>query len=125
MEYKKPINRYYFYLCRYYRVTFSIMPFNIRLHFMAKDMKDAGTILDTVSKILQVVNSDSVNGATKNKLMYEVSLSNAQLNDYVTMLIERDLLHYDLQAHAFKITEKGLRFLKTYNQMYDMIKAQV
>jgi predicted transcriptional regulator len=41
------------------------------------------------------------------------------------MLTERDLLHYDRQMHTLRITEKGLRFLKTYNQMYDMIKAQV
>jgi predicted transcriptional regulator len=101
------------------------MPFNVRLHFIAKDMKYAGTILDTVNQILEVVNNDRGNGATKNKLMYEVSLSNAQLNDYVSMLTERDLLHFDRQTHTFKITEKGLRFLKTYNQMYDMIKAQV
>ena len=101
------------------------MPFNVRLHFIAKDMEYAGTILDTVNQILEVVNSDRVNGATKNKLMYAVSLSNAQLNDYVIMLTERDLLHFDRQTHTFKITEKGLRFLKTYNQMYDMIKAQV
>ena len=96
-----------------------------RLHLIAKNMKYAGTILDIVSQILQIVNKDSGNGATKNKLMYELSLSNAQLNDYVMMLTERDLLHYNQQTHIFKSTEKGLRFLKTYNQMYDMIKAQI
>jgi predicted transcriptional regulator len=101
------------------------MPFNINLHFIAKGMKYAGTILETVNKILEVVNSDRDNGTTKNKLMYELSLSNAQLNDYVIILTERDLIHYDRQTHTFKITEKGLRFLKTYNQMYDMIKAQI
>ena len=95
------------------------------LDSIAKDMKYAGAVLDTVSQILEVVNSDSSNGATKNKLMYELSLSKAQLNDYVMMLTERDLLHYDRETHVFKITEKGLKFLKTFNQMYDMIKALV
>jgi predicted transcriptional regulator len=114
-----------FFLSNEYILTFFHMPFNIMLHFIAKDMEYEGTVLDTVSQILDVVNSDSGNGATKNKLMYELSLSNAQLNDYVMMLTERDLLQYDRQTHVFKITEKGLRFLKTYNQMYDMIKAQI
>jgi predicted transcriptional regulator len=101
------------------------MPFNIGLNLMAKGMKYVGTRLDIVGQILEVANSSSGDGATKNKLMYEVSLSPAQLNEYVMILSERDLLHYDRQTHTLRITEKGLRFLKTYNQMYDMIKAQV
>lgn len=88
-------------------------------------MKYIGTRLDIVSQILEVANSGSGDGATKNKLMYEVSLSHAQLNEYVMILTERDLLHYYRQTHTLRTTEKGLRFLKTYNQMYDMIKAQI
>jgi predicted transcriptional regulator len=88
-------------------------------------MKDVETRLDIVSQILEVANSSSGDGATKNRLMYEVSLSHAQLDEYVMMLTERDLLHYDRQMHTLRITEKGLRFLKTYNQMYDIIKALV
>ena len=88
-------------------------------------MKDVETRLDMVSQILEVVNSSSGDGATKNRLMYEVSLSHAQLDEYVMMLTERDLLHYDRQMHTLRITEKGLRFLKIYNQIDDMIKAQV
>jgi predicted transcriptional regulator len=102
------------------------MPFNIRLHHTEKGMKYAGTRLDIVSQILEVANSGSGgDGATKNKLMYEVSLSHAQLNEYVMILTKRDLLHYDRQTHTLRTTEKGLRFLKTYNQMDDMIKAQI
>ena len=102
------------------------MPFNIKL-FTVKGMEYVGTRLDIVSQILEVANSGGSggDGATKNKLMYEVSLSHAQLNEYVMILTERNLLHYDRQTHTFRITEKGLRFLKTYNQIYDMIKAQV
>jgi predicted transcriptional regulator len=102
------------------------MPFNTRLLLTVKGMEYVGTRLDIVSQILEVANSGgSGDGATKNKLMYEVSLSHAQLNEYVTILTERDLLHYDRQTHTLRITEKGLRFLKTYKQMDDMIKAQI
>jgi predicted transcriptional regulator len=103
------------------------MPFNTRL-LTTKGMEYVGTRLDIVGRILEVANSggsEGGDGATKNKLMYEVSLSHAQLNEYVTILTERDLLHYDRQTHTLRITEKGLRFLKTYKQMDDMIKAQI
>jgi predicted transcriptional regulator len=92
---------------------------------MAKGMKYVGTRLDIVSQILEVVNSGSSDGATKNKLMYEVSLSPAQLNEYVMILTEKDLIHYDRETHTLRLTEKGRRFLKTYKQMDDMIKAQI
>jgi predicted transcriptional regulator len=103
------------------------MPFNIRL-LTVKGMEYIGTRLDIVSQILEVVNSggsEGGDGATKNRLMYELSLSHAQLDEYVTLLTERDLLHYNRQTHTLRITEKGLRFLKTYKQMDDMIKAQI
>jgi predicted transcriptional regulator len=101
------------------------MPFNTRL-LTVRGMEHVGTRLDIVSQILEVANSGGSggDGATKNKLMYEVSISHAQLNEYVMILTERDLLHYDRQTHTLRITEKGLRFLKTYKQMYDMIKVQ-
>jgi predicted transcriptional regulator len=102
------------------------MPFNLRI-LTVKGMEYIGTRLDIVSQILEVANSGGSggDGATKNKLMYEVSLSHAQLNEYLMILTERDLLRYERQTHTLRITEKGLRFLKTYNQMYDMIKAQI
>ncbi len=87
-------------------------------------MKYVGNRLEIVSQILEVANSDS-DGATKNKLMYELSLSHAQLNEYVKILTESHLLRYDLQMHTFRTTERGLRFLKTYNQMDGMIKTQI
>jgi predicted transcriptional regulator len=92
---------------------------------MAKGMKYVGTRLDIVSQILEVVNSGSSDGATKNKLMYEVSLGPAQLNEYVMILTERDLIHYDRETHTLRLTEKGHRFLKIYKQIDDMIKAQI
>ena len=89
-------------------------------------MKYVGAILDIVSQILEVANSSGErgDGATQNRLMYELSLSHAELDEYVTLLTERGLLQYNPQTHTLRITEKGLRFLKTYKQMDDIIKAQ-
>jgi predicted transcriptional regulator len=56
--------------------------------------------------------------------MYNAFLSYAQLKEYLTVLTDNDLLRYDLDSHTFKTTEKGLRFLETYNHMDDLIKEQ-
>jgi predicted transcriptional regulator len=74
---------------------------------------------DIISEILDAANG----GATKTKIMYQAFISYSQMKEYLRVLTENNLLNYDLDARTFKITEKGLRFLHTYNQMDDMIKA--
>jgi predicted transcriptional regulator len=71
--------------------------------------------IDIISQILEVVNGRSV---TRTKIMYQAFLSYGQMKEYLTVLTKIDLLSYDLYTHTFKTTEKGLRFLETYNQMY-------
>jgi predicted transcriptional regulator len=75
--------------------------------------------MDIISKILQAANG----GIAKTKIMYHAFLSHAQLQDYLRVLIQNDLISYDLDTHTFKTTEKGLRFIEIYNQMDGMIKA--
>ena len=55
--------------------------------------------------------------------MSKVNLSYAQLKEYLQVLTQNSLLSYDLDTQTFETTEKGLRFLKTYNQMGEEIKA--
>jgi hypothetical protein len=45
------------------------------------------------------------------------------MKDYLMVLTLKDLLSYDLDTQTFKTTEKGLKFLKVYNQMDGMIKV--
>jgi predicted transcriptional regulator len=45
------------------------------------------------------------------------------MKEYARVLTENNLLNYDAYTQTFKTTEKGLRFLDTYNQMDGMIKA--
>jgi predicted transcriptional regulator len=54
--------------------------------------------------------------------MSKVFLSHHQVNEYLRILTESDLLRYDFVRQTYKTTEKGLRFLKIYNQKYQMIK---
>jgi predicted transcriptional regulator len=74
---------------------------------------------DIISEILVAANG----GVTQTKIMYKALLNYAQMKQYLMVLTHNDLLSYDLDTRTFKTTEKGLRYLYTYNQMYDMIKA--
>ena len=68
---------------------------------------------------------DAANGGTtKTKIMYHAFLSYAQMKEYLRVLIENNLLNYDADTRQFKTTEKGQRFLDTFNQISDVMKAQ-
>jgi len=73
-----------------------------------------------ISEILDAANGGN---ATKTKLMYKAYLSFGQIKEYLSVLTENDLLSYDAHTQTFKTTQRGLMFLKAYNQMHDMIKA--
>ena len=73
-----------------------------------------------ISEILDAANGGN---ATKTKLMYKAYLSFGQIKEYLRVLTENDLLSYDAHTQTFKTTQRGLMFLKAYNQMHDMIKA--
>ena len=68
---------------------------------------------------------DSANGgATKTKIMYTAFLSYNQLNEYLTSLIENNLIEYLDGTHKFKTTEKGLFFLKIHNEIGELLQQQ-
>ena len=58
------------------------------------------------------------------KMMYKAALSYVQLKEHLTVLTEKDLIHYDEYTQTFKTTEKGLRFLDLCNQINEMIKEE-
>ena len=61
-------------------------------------------------------------GATKTKIMYKSFLSYAQLKEYFTMLIENALIEYEEKIlNMYRTTEKGLRLLKIYNQIEEIV----
>ena len=76
---------------------------------------------EIVSQILQAANGGS---AINTKIMYKACLNYNQLKEYLTILIESDLLSYDEDAQTFKTTEKGLTFLQAYSQIDQMLKEQ-
>jgi predicted transcriptional regulator len=75
---------------------------------------------DIVATILEAANG----GSTKTKIMYKAYLSYAQLKEYLSILIGNGLLEYEEGELKYKTTEKGLRFMKTYSEIGDMVSPE-
>ncbi len=74
---------------------------------------------DIVTQILEAANG----GATKTNIMFKAYLSYAQLKEYLSVLMENALLEYEEGRKIYRTTIKGVRFLKTYEQIGDMIAS--
>jgi predicted transcriptional regulator len=67
---------------------------------------------------------DSANGgASKTKIMYKAYLSYNQLKEYLTILIENNLIEYIDGTRTFKTTEKGLNYLKMHNEIGELLQT--
>jgi predicted transcriptional regulator len=75
---------------------------------------------EIVAMILDAANG----GATKTKIMYKAFLSYAQLREYLSVLIENNLIEYIEGSQTYKTTEKGLNFLKMHNQIEELLNTQ-
>ena len=67
---------------------------------------------------------EAANGrATKTKIMYSAFLSYNQLKDYLSILIENNLIECLEGTQTYKTTEKGLNFLKMNNQIGELLQT--
>ena len=73
---------------------------------------------EIVSNILDAANG----GATKTKIMYKAFVSYNQLKEYLSVLIENNLIEYSDGTHEFRTTEKGLNYLKMYNEIGELLQ---
>ena len=73
---------------------------------------------EIVGNILDAANG----GASKTKIMYTAFLSYNQLKEYLSVLIENNLIEYRDGTQTFKTTEKGLFFLKTHNEIGELLQ---
>ena len=76
---------------------------------------------EIVGNILDAANG----GATKTKIMYKAYLSYNQLKEYLTILIENNLIEYIDGTQTFKTTEKGLNFLKMHNEIGELLPSRI
>ncbi len=77
---------------------------------------------EIISQILEAANGNV--DITKTRLMYKAYLSQSQLKEYVEILTENDLLSYNSVTRTFRTTQKGLRFLKLYNEIDQLLKEE-
>ncbi|MDF2737094.1 MAG: hypothetical protein K0S93_950 [Nitrososphaeraceae archaeon] len=61
--------------------------------------------------------------AARTKIMYTAFLSYNQLKEYLTILIENNLIEYLDGTQTFKTTEKGLNYLKMHNEMAELLQT--
>ena len=72
---------------------------------------------EIIANILDVANG----GETKIKIMYFAFLSHNQLKEYLSILIANNLIEYLEGTNKFKTTEKGLNYLKMYNEIRKLL----
>ncbi len=76
---------------------------------------------EIVAMILEAANG----GTTKTRIMYKAFLSYAQLREYLSVLIENNLLEYLEGSQTYKTTEKGLNFLKMHNEIGELLQTSI
>ncbi len=76
---------------------------------------------EIVSMILEAANG----GATKTRIMYKAFLSYAQLREYLSILIENNLIEYLEGVQTYKTTEKGLNLLKMHNEIGELLQTPI
>jgi len=63
----------------------------------------------------------AINGATKTRIMYGAYLSYAQVKEYLSFLMEKELIRYEEGSAIYKLTQKGVQLLHVYEDISDMI----
>ena len=74
---------------------------------------------ETVGNILDAANG----GETKTKIMYFAFLSYNQVKEYLSILIENNLIEYLEGTNKFKTTEKGLNYLKMHTEIGELLQT--
>ena len=76
---------------------------------------------EIVSNILEAANG----GVTKTKIMYKAFLSYNQLKEFISNLIENNLIEYLDGTKTYKTTEKRLNLLKMHNEMAELLQVTI
>jgi len=79
-------------------------------------------MLYIIAEILEIARKDCL----KCHIMYGANLSFAQLNEYLGILLETKLLKATNEGgrHVYRRTRKGVRFLKNYYKMMDLLRRE-
>ena len=76
---------------------------------------------EIVSMILEAANGS----ATKTRIMYRAFLGYAQLREYLSILIENNLIEYLEGTQTYKTTEKGFNLLRMHNEIGELLQTPI
>ena len=82
------------------------------------------TRFEIITQILQTtLNANSnAGGATKTEIMYDVFLNHTQVQQYLSILTESEMLQSDKRMQKFRITQKGQEFLRLSSEMDQLVR---
>jgi predicted transcriptional regulator len=80
------------------------------------EYRDRITISENILKTL--------NGSNKKKsrIMYEAFLTTRELKEHMRILIENDLVKYNVEDNSYSVTPKGVSFLSILKSMNEYLK---
>ena len=73
------------------------------------------------TEIIEMILQATRGGTTKTKIMYKAYLSYTQVKEYLSFMLENDMIIYEEGSHLYRTTEKGLHFLQVYSQISDIV----
>jgi predicted transcriptional regulator len=73
--------------------------------------------IDTIAMILEALSYKD----GQNRVIHTRFLSDDKLSRYFQVLLEYDLLVYEEEKKSYKTTDKGTDFLRTYNQVGELV----
>lgn len=84
-----------------------------------KDQPKRRDRLHIMAEILEITKD----GSLKTQIMYKANLSFAQLNEYLSLLLEIKLLETIAKDErtTYRITPKGLQYLKSYERIRELL----
>ena len=76
------------------------------------------------TEISAVILEATRTGATKTRIMYNSYLSYTLVKKYLSFLQGNRLIQYEKMTKQYMITEKGLKFLRSYDQILDLFSSK-
>ena len=76
---------------------------------------------EIAATILESVRS----GTTKTKIMYKAYLSYTQIKEYLKFLQDKGLMEYEEGSQVYRITDKGIQFLRAYEEITNLVNKDV
>jgi predicted transcriptional regulator len=75
-------------------------------------------------EIMYEILTAAIEPATRTRLIYASFLSNTELRQYISLLLENGMLEVDsVSKRRFKVTEEGRKFLTLYSDMIRMMAS--